>query len=171
MQRQPRRMAPLVPALPVVLAVVALLVAVTGAVLAGLASRQVSAAHRADEHRASALSAARQIAIDFAAYDYRHLPEDFKRVADETTGDLHKQYLTSSTSLKDQIEKVQAVASAEVTASAVMNATAARATVVLAVDRTVRTKKLPDGQAESYGLQMVLVRSHGQWLASEMTPL
>jgi Mce-associated membrane protein len=158
-------------ALPALLAVGAVVIAVVGAVLAAFSVRQVSAANRATDDRAAALAAARQIAVDFAAYDYRRLAEDFKHVADETVGKLHQQYLTGSTGLQDQIEKVQAVATAEVTASAVTSVSASQATVLLSLDRLVKTKQQPNGQSESVGLQMVLVHRGGQWLASELAPM
>lgn len=160
-----------VPALARTLAVTAAALAVVGGVLAGLATRQVSSSAATGATRTEALAAARQIAVDFAAYDYRHLAEDFKRVADASTGAFHTQYVTQSAGVKDLIEKEQAVSTAEVVAAGVSNVSAGRATVVLALDRVVKSKSNTKGTPDSLGLQMVLVHRDGHWLASQVNPL
>ena len=149
----------------------ALVVAVAAAALAAVAARRLAPSEKSAEARAAALGAARQVAIDFAAYDYRRLPEEFKRVADESTGAFRQQYLTQSAGVKDLIVKAQSVSTAEVVSGGVVDASAGRATVVLALNRTVTNTSVPKGQSDSFGLQIVMLNRAGHWLASDVKPL
>lgn len=152
-------------------AAAAFVVAVAGSALAALSTRQLSGAQHATSVRDQALAAARQIAVDFAAYDYRNLAADFKRVADESTGTFHSQYVTQSTGVHDLIVKAKAVSTAEVAGAGVVESTGSQATVVIALNRVVRNTSVPNGQNDSFGLQIVLMHTHGQWLASQVKPL
>jgi Mce-associated membrane protein len=152
-------------------AIVALVVAVVVAALAALGARQLSDTKRASSDRAAALGAARQIAVDFAAYDYHHLNEDFQRVAGESTGSFRQQYLTQSAGVQSLIVKAKAVSTAEVVSGGVVEGSGSRATIVLALNRTVTNTSVPKGQNDSFGLQMVMLRLHGRWLASDVKPL
>jgi Mce-associated membrane protein len=153
------------------LAVVALVVAVGAAVLAALTARQISDADHDASVRDEALAAGRQIAVDFAAYDYRHLAQDFKTVADESTAPFKEQYLTQSTGVHDLIVKAKSVSTAEVASAGLVSATEDKATVVIALNRTVDNSSLDTPQSDSFGLQIVLLHKGGRWLASEVTPL
>jgi Mce-associated membrane protein len=153
------------------LAAVALVIAVAAAVLTALTARQVSAGQQETSLRDEALSAGRQIAVDFAAYDYRHLAEDFKRVADESTGEFKKQYLTQSTGVHDLIVKAKSVSTAEVASAGVVSVDDNRATIVIALNRTVDNESLKQPQSDSFGLQIVLLHRGDRWLATEVTPL
>jgi Mce-associated membrane protein len=153
------------------LAVVALVVAVGAAVLAALTAQQISDADHDASVRDEALAAGRQIAVDFAAYDYRHLAQDFKTVADESTAPFKEQYLTQSTGVHDLIVKAKSVSTAEVASAGLVSATEDKATVVIALNRTVDNSSLDTPQSDSFGLQIVLLHKGGRWLASEVTPL
>jgi Mce-associated membrane protein len=154
-----------------ILAVIAVLVAVGAALLTALTARQLSGDQSRIDTREEALAAGRQIAVDFAAYDYRHIAEDFKRVADESTGEFHKQYLTQSTGVHDLIVKAKSVSTAEVAGAGVVSSDPDKATVVVALNRTVSNTSLDQPQQDSFGLQIVLVLKGERWLASEVTPL
>ena len=82
---------------PLLVACLVLAVGMVAAVLAALSVRHVSRSEADSSVSNEALAAGRQIAVDFAAYDYRHIAEDFKRVADESVGSFHQKYLSSST--------------------------------------------------------------------------
>jgi Mce-associated membrane protein len=160
----PRRMAPL-------LSAVAIVIAVAAAVLAALSARQMSAAEHDSSVRDGALAAGRQIAVDFAAYDYRHIAEDFKRVADQSTGKFHQEYLNQSTGAHDLIVKARSVSTAEVASAGLVSADEHRATVVVALNRTIDNRSLQQPQNDSFGLEITLLFQRGKWLASEVNPL
>jgi hypothetical protein len=52
-----------------------------------------------------------------------------------------------------------------------VSATEDKATVVIALNRTVDNSSLDTPQSDSFGLQIVLLHKGGRWLASEVTPL
>ncbi len=155
----------------VVVGTIAAVVALAGALFAAFSTRQVSADAARVNAQKEVLGAAQKIALDFAAYDYRHLPEDFKRVADESTGTFHTQYLSGSTELASLIVKAKAVSTAEVVGAGVTHVGPRGATVVLALNRTITNTSATSGQHESFGIQMTLQRSGTRWLASQVTPL
>jgi Mce-associated membrane protein len=156
---------------PLLVAAFVLVAAVVASVLAALSVRTISASEADSSTSAQALAAGRQIAVDFAAYDYRHIAEDFKRVADESVGSFHDSYLSASTGVHDQVVKVKAVSTAEVASAAVVDAGSAHATVVVALNRTVDNKSLKQPQSDSFGVEISLVHQRGRWLASDVKPL
>jgi hypothetical protein len=58
-----------------------------------------------------------------------------------------------------------------VVSGGVVEGSGSRATIVLALNRTVTNTSVPKGQNDSFGLQMVMLRLHGRWLASDVKPL
>ena len=156
---------------PLTVAALVLVVAVVAAVLAALSVRSVSASQEGTSVSREALAAGRQIAVDFAAYDYRHINDDFKRVADESVGSFHEKFLTGSASVRDLIVKAKSVSTAEVASAGVVSATSSRATVVVALNRTVDNTSLKKPQTDSFGVQITLVHQRDRWLASDVEPL
>jgi Mce-associated membrane protein len=157
--------------LAVAAAAAALVVAVSGGAFAALGARQVSQSEDRADVSGSALAAGRQIAVDLAAYDYRHLDQDFRRVSDDSTGTFREQFQKASQGLQELFIKSKSVSTGEVAAAAVAQSSPTRATVLISVDRTVRTATTPQGQKDTLDFQLVLVRSHGRWLASQVHQL
>ena len=153
-------------------AVVALaVIAIAGAATAGAGALKLSHHDDTADLHSQVLSAARQIAVDFAVYDYRHIDTDFNRVANESTGSFKSQFVSSSAGVRELIIKAKAVSKAEIAAEGLVDATPKRASVVVALDRTVTNTSAPKGQHDSFGLQIDLVRVNGHWLASGVKPL
>ena len=156
------------PRRPLFVAALVLVVGLVAASLAALSVRHASASQSKSSVATEALSAGRQIAVDFAAYDYRHLADDFKRVADESVGRFHQQFLTGSTGAQQDIVKVKAVSTAEVASAAVVKSDPGNATVVVALNRTVDNSTLDKPQHSSFGVQLALVKQRGRWVASDV---
>jgi Mce-associated membrane protein len=157
--------------LPVLVGSAAVVVALTGSALAALGVRQVSRSDDRSALRQQVLAVGRQIAVDFSAYDYRHLKQDFDRVVNESTGGFRKEFQTSSAGLQDVIIKIKAVSTAEVASAGVVTASPTDATVLVAVNRRVTNTSAPNGQSDSFGLQLTLRHIGGRWLASKIQPL
>jgi Mce-associated membrane protein len=149
----------------------ALVLCTAAAALAAVAAKQVSNREDTVSAREQALAAGRQIAVDFAAYDYRHLQADFKRVVDESTGSFKSQYATQSAGIQDLVIKAQAVSTAEIASAGVVDAGPRAASVVVAVNRTISNTSVPNGQKDSFGLEIQLRLVAGRWLASQVKPL
>jgi Mce-associated membrane protein len=148
-----------------------LVVAVTGAALSAVGARQLSHDQVTTDARESALTAARQIAVDIAQYDYRHIDADFTRVTKEATGSFLKDFSTQSAGVRDAIVAVKAVSVAQVASAGVVTASPAAAQVIVALNRTVTNSQAPKGANSAFGVQMFLVRVGGRWLASQVKPL
>ncbi len=149
----------------------ALVLCTAAAALAGVAAKQLSGREHSASYRDGALAAGRQIAVDFAAYDYRHLQADFKRVVGESTGTFKSQYASQSAGVQDLIVKAKAVSTAEVASAGVVDAGPRNATVVVALNRSISNTSVPNGQKDSFGVQIDLRHIGGRWLASKVTPL
>ena len=152
-------------------AVVLAVVALAGVAIAGVGATKLSRHDDTDARRTQALAAARQIAVDFAVYDYRHIDADFTRVANESTGKFKSQFVTQSAGVRELIIKAKAVSKAEVAGEGLVDATPKHATAVVALDRTVTNTSAPKGQHDSFGLQIELENINGHWLASGVKPL
>lgn len=155
----------------VAVATAAVMLAAGGAALSAVGARQLS--HRAETSsvQSRALSAGRQFAVDLAAYDYRQLDQDFARVSAESTGAFRTNYQKQAAGLQDLITKAKAVSTAEVAGAGVVDSTPSRATVIVALNRTVKNTSVPKGQSDSFGLKLALQNVHGRWLISQVTPL
>lgn len=149
----------------------ALVLGSAAATLSGVAAKQLSGREQSASFRAQALAAGRQIAVDFAAYDYRHLQADFKRVVSESTGTFKSQYASQSAGVQDLIIKAKAVSTAQIASAGVVDAGPNNASVVVALNRTVTNTSVPNGQKDSFGVQIDMRRIGGHWLANKVTPL
>ena len=63
------------------------------------------------------------------------------------------------------------MSTAEVASAGLVSAGDDRATIVVALNRTIDNRSLKQPQNDSFGLQIVLLFQRGRWLASEVTPL
>lgn len=152
----------------VVLAAIALaLLIVTGlAARAWWQERQLAAA------RAGALSAARPAAVALASYDYQHLGADFATALSDTTGSFHDQYAkTATTVVKALATKYHAVVSARFLDAGVVAATSNQVTVVVFLDQTTRSNKIPAPRTDQDRLQLTMSQVHGRWLVSDLRVL
>ena len=158
-------------ALPVAAAAGALVVTVAGGALAAVGAQHLSHEHHLDDVRSSALAAGRQIAVDVASYDYRHIDADFTRVSKEATGKFQSDFTTQSAGVRDAIVAAKAVSTAQVASAGVVNASSTTAQVVVALNRTVTNSQAPKGTQSALGVQLFLVRRGGRWLATDVKPL
>jgi len=147
---------------------------VGGGALAAVQTHQLSdraaVAAKVDQQN-GALAAGRQIAVDFLAYDYRHIDADFTRVVNESVGQLAKDFATQSASVRDLIVKAKAVSTATIAKAAIVSMTSTTARILVSLDRTVVNTSAPNGQSNAVDLELDLVRQHGRWLASAVKPL
>jgi len=149
----------------------ALVVALAASALAAVQTTRLSHEHASAEVRESALAAARQIAVDIADYNYQTIDRDFTRVTQEATGKFLSDFSTQSAGVRDAIVAAKAVSQATVAAAGVVNASANSAQIDVALNRTVTNASSPKGTQAAFGLQMLLVKRGGRWLASEVNPL
>ena len=154
--------------------VTAFVLAVGGGALAAVQTHQLSdraaVAAKVDQQN-EALAAGRQIAVDFVAYDYRHIDADFTRVVSESVGQLSKDFATQAASVRDLIVKAKAISTATIAKAGIVSMTATTARILVSLDRTVVNTSAPNGQSNAVDLELDLVHQHGRWLASAVKPL
>lgn len=155
---------------PALLAALAAVLVVAAAVLAYFAHRESQLA-ASSALRASALAAARQEAVNFTTYDYRHLSQDFARVSAAATGSFRKEFQTESGSLAQLIGQSKAVATGRVLDAGLVSISSTGATAVVALDDRVTNSVAPNGVVRNYRLKIVLARSHGRWLVANLQPV
>lgn len=158
------------PSRTVVSVVLAIVVIALGVVFAFFAH---AAAQRDDagDQRGSALAAARQAAVNFTSYDYRHLDQDYQRVRDEATGAFRTDFDKQSKVLAQLIQQSKAVAKGQVVDAALVTAGSGAATVLVAVDDTITNTQAPKGVVKHYRLRIDLKKVGGSWRVADVQPV
>lgn len=118
--------------------------------------------------QATALAAARTYASDLSTYDYRSLDRNFTKVTANSTGDFAQQYKKVSQNLTKLIQQYHATSKGTVVRAGVSEGTADRVVVVLFVDQQITNTNSPQARVDRNRMQMVLVKSNGRWLISDV---
>ncbi|HTR71370.1 MAG TPA: hypothetical protein VMH41_14235 [Mycobacteriales bacterium] len=114
-----------------------------------------------------------QLAIDFSSFDYRTLDADLAATAKHATPTFAKTYLAQSKYVEGALKKAKAVSTATVRSTALesFSPAAGTATVLVALNDTTKNTKSPAGTVQYFRMQVQMQRDHGEWLASDVTPL
>jgi Mce-associated membrane protein len=146
-----------------------------GAVLiAGLAAVSIvlglKLADRNSENqlRSSATNAARQYALDFSTYDYRHLDQDFAKVSAHLAPSFRQQYASTTASLKSIVVQYRGVATASVQGVGVSSVSSKKAVVLVFLDQQVTNSTTKTPRIDRNRLEVTLQRSGGQWQLSDL---
>lgn len=138
------------------------------AVTAGFFGYQVRQAGAESQLRASALTAARQAALDFTTYDYRSLGKDFARVTAQATGTFKTSFAAQATKLSSLLVQAKATASGQIITAGVAQLSPRTATVLVILDDHVQNVTAPSGTVKHYRMTVELSRVHGRWLVSQL---
>jgi Mce-associated membrane protein len=129
----------------------------------------------ADDARADAARSARTAAPELLAYDYRRINDDVAQAKKLVTKPFSSQYAQTAATLQSEAVRLKAIVQADVKTVAVEDATRSRVVVLLFVDQS-SVKQLP-GQSkpvtrvDEQRVRFTMVKSHGQWLVSEVAAL
>ncbi|HJQ43084.1 MAG TPA: hypothetical protein VJ831_08365, partial [Jatrophihabitantaceae bacterium] len=143
-------------------------------VIAGLIALTTVLALKLDDRnntndlRASATKSARQFAIDFSTYDYRHLDQDFAKVSAHLAPSFRAQYASTTASLKSIVVQYRGVATASVQGVGVTSVSSKKAVVVVFLDQQVTNSATKTPRIDRNRLEVTLQRSKGQWLLSDL---
>jgi Mce-associated membrane protein len=129
--------------------------------------------HRDDDSqaRAGALAAARQYAVDLTTYDFASIDVDFQRFARHGTPAFRATYAGTIAASKPAIVKAQSRSLGTVVGAGLETFAPSRATVLLAVDREIRSARASTPSVEHSRIRMSLVRSGDGWLVSAVSVL
>ncbi|MCL2542264.1 MAG: hypothetical protein FWE71_07390 [Nocardioidaceae bacterium] len=148
--------------------VLALLVAL---VAAGWTLRDVRREHTSHQRDTAALAAAREAAVAFTSYDYRHIGSDLNRVADRSTGRFRQQFTKALGALTQAIKKAHGVSHGDVTEAGLVRSTDTTAVAIAAVDASITNSSTKGPSTRRYRLQITLERVDGDWLISDISPV
>jgi Mce-associated membrane protein len=132
------------------------------------AATTVIAAAPKDPLAQSALATARQYALDFSTYDYRHIDQDFAKIASELTPAFRTEYQKTSASLKSIVVQYRGVATATVQGMGITSLTANQAVVVVFLDQQVTNTSTKTPRIDRNRLQITLQRNGSGWLMSDL---
>lgn len=124
------------------------------------------------EARRAALAAARASATDVLSYDYRHLDADFAKARKHLTGAFRGQYDKTTASVVAQTApQFQVVVAARVEAAGVKSASPDRAVVLVMVNQTTTSTKLPVPRVDQNRARLTMAKVDGRWLVARVEAL
>lgn len=155
----------------VVLGVLAVLLAASSVGLAITVKAHVDDRDALDEARGAAVAAARQEIVNLDSLSWSTIDEDLKRVLDGATGTFKDQFARAQKDLKPVVVQRKSVSTATVLYAGVVRADTDTATVLVAVDRTVKDSTDPQGAVAHDRWRVDLEKHGGRWLVSDLEPV
>lgn len=122
----------------------------------------------AADARQSALTYARQTAINLTSLDYQTLGADIEQVLDGATGAFADDFQARSDNLRDVLTTNEVVSQGQVLEAALVRADERNATAIVVVDATVRNTQNPEGGVTTYRMKLELERQGDRWLTSTL---
>ncbi|RBY91597.1 hypothetical protein DQ244_09805 [Blastococcus sp. TBT05-19] len=161
-RRGPRLALPLVPALAVLLA----LLAAAAAFL--WFTRPEPSDIRTGDYTA-ALQAARSGVVDVTSFDHLTIDDDIEQIRRVTVGDLRDEAVEQLDARREEIAASEAVVNTEVVDAGVVAADGDSATVALLIQSTQQSNASPQAQIVKYRIQVELQKVDDQWRLSGIT--
>ena len=120
-------------------------------------------AERAERSGRDALAAATAATQAIFSYDYRRFDASVANGTQFVTGPFAQEYAQTTTALKSSAQKEQAVVRAEVSAAAVVSASADRVDVLLYVNQYRRNNNISGEKVDQNRVMLTLVNVDGSW--------
>ena len=121
--------------------------------------------------RNAAVAAARQQIVNLDSLSYQTIDEDLARVLAGATGTFKDQFSRAQKDLKPVILQNKSVSTGSVLFAGVVRADTDTATVLVAVDRTVKDATQPSGAVAHDRWRVDLEKHGGRWLVSDLEPV
>jgi Mce-associated membrane protein len=148
-----------------------LVVALLGtAIAAGVFGRQWYDQRQDQAARQQALAAARQETVDFVSISAASVDRDLNRIAAGATGDFRDEFTRNMSQVRAAVMANKVDSRGTVLRAALVSSDRRGATVLVAVDATVKNTNAPAGRLSHYRIQVNLVRDaqSGRWLVSQL---
>jgi Mce-associated membrane protein len=151
-------------------AVVALLVVLLVCALAGgtVLLLQKRATATAEDDRAGALQAARQMVVNLMTLDHNAPQESLDRVTQGATGQFREQFSTQASAIQTILQQAAVSSSGEVSEAGVAQLDRDSATVLVASTALVKNTQAPQGEPRQYRMLIKLQKQADNWLASDV---
>lgn len=146
---------------------IALIVAVVAAAITGYRwYRQ----QRLDDAHQAALAAARQTTVNFVSVSASTVDRDLQRVLAGATGDFRDEFKRGEPQVRTAVVDNNVDSHGTVLRAGLVSGDSDSATVLVAVDATVKNVNAPQGRLSHYRIQVDLARDHrsGHWLVSRL---
>lgn len=151
------------------IAVAVLAVILAGALGAGGYAGWKHYQHRQDEQaRNAAVSAAKTTVSNFMSISTKSVDHDLKRVLTGATGDFKTQFKNGMGQTKTAVVENKVTAKAHVLWAGVVTSKRRSATVLVAMDATVKNTNAPKGRLAHYRVKVTMAEQNGRWLVSEL---
>ncbi|MDP9182722.1 MAG: hypothetical protein M3P04_08115 [Actinomycetota bacterium] len=121
--------------------------------------------------RESALAAARQQIVNLDSLSHTTIDADLKRVIEGATGTFKDQFTRAQGDLKSLVVQRKSVSTGTVLYSGVVRADKDTASVLVAVDRTVKDSSDSTGAVAHDRWRVDLERHGGRWLVADLQPV
>lgn len=155
----------------VALSAVAVLLAAASVGLAVTVKAHVDDRNALDTARNAAVAAARQEIVNLDSLSWDTVDADLKRVLDGATGTFKDQFTRAQKDLKPVVVQRKSQSSGQVLFAGVVRADTDTATVLVAVDRTVKDSTDPTGAVAHDRWRVDLEKHGGRWLVSDLQPV
>jgi Mce-associated membrane protein len=121
-----------------------------------------------DRAREQAVAAAKQATVDFVSVSAASVDRDLQRILAGTTGDFRDEFSRGQSQVRAAVVENNVESRGTVLRAALLSGDSRRATVLVAIDATVRNTNAPDGRQSHYRVQVELSRRDGTWLVSRL---
>jgi Mce-associated membrane protein len=152
-----------------------LMVALTVALIAAVAAATVTGyrwyqQQRLDGAHQAALAAARQTTVNFVSVSASTVDRDLQRVLAGATGDFRDEFKRGELQVRAAVVDNNVDSRGTVLRAGLVSGDSDSATVLVAVDATVKNVNAPQGRLSHYRIQVDLTRDHrsGHWLVSRL---
>ncbi len=155
----------------IALSVVAVLLAASSLALAVTVRSHVNDRDALDSARNAAVAAARQEIVNLDSLSWTTIDADLARVLEGATGTFKDQFGRAQTDLKTVVVQRKSISRGTVLFAGVVRADTDTATVLVAVDRTVKDSTDTKGAVAHDRWRVDLEKHGGRWLVSELQPV
>lgn len=136
-----------------------------------LLGRHLSSRRDADSARADALASARQAILNLDALSAATIDRDLTRVVVGSTGAFRDSFSKAQKDLTAVVKERKTVSTGTVLSAGVVRADADTATVLVAVDRSIRDSSTPKAVVAHDRWRMSMELHGGRWLLADLQPV
>lgn len=155
----------------IVLSVVAVLLIAASIALAIIGGQHKSARADLESARSDAVTAARQEILNLDSLSAATIDADLARVVAGSTGSFKAQFGKATAELKQVVVARKTVSTGTILSAGLVRADTDSATVLVAVDRTVKDTSNKDGVVAHDRWKLSLEKHGGRWLVADLQPV
>lgn len=155
---------------PQIVRAVLVVTLVAAVVAAGLLGWRWHGQVQLDREHAAAMAAARQLTVNFISISAATVDQDLQRITAGATGEFKDEFTRGATQVRAAVVENAVESRGTVLRTGLVSGDLDSATVLVAVDATVRNLKAPQGRPSHYRIQVDLVKDPqvDAWLVARL---